>query len=588
MQRSALRGLLHHWAAKSAVLRRLPPPPRLLVLLGVSAMLGMAGCGEPTGPDNRQPSGTARGDLGATATTGVTYYVSASGNDQNPGISPSLAWQTISKVNAGTFSPGDKILFQAGAVFPGGLYFDASDRGTASAPITVSSYGTGRATISAGNGTAILLYNAAGFEVRGLAVTGSGRTVNTGSGVNFYTDLAGGIKLNYIRVDRVDASGFGQYGIVIGSWNGSTGFSDVRVTYSNVHDNGLAGLSTYAQSPYSHQNVYFGHLRSYNNPGVPGLATNSGSGIVMGGVNGGIIELSLSRDNGWLCDAPEGPVGIWAYDSDSIVIQHNESYRNRTNGIADGGGFDLDQNSRNSTLQYNYSHENDGAGFLLAHSPNDYNHRGNTVRYNISQNDGGKNSNGAIVIWGRTVGAEIYNNTVFVKPPVSGSTRGIFIQNAGILTQDVENVHVRNNVFYTTGGLPVVEVTPDQLNGAIDLRFEGNNYYGGAYKPKIVWGVTTYYGLADWRSGQGQERLNGADVGSETDPQLTSAGNGGTIGNPDLLPTLSAYKLASTSPLIDKGLNLATTFGLNTGLIDFYSASIPYGAGYDVGAHEWR
>ncbi len=562
------------------------PLRKLPWMLGIATVLGVASCGDPTGPNTGQPSSAVSPDLGTAAAARVTYYVSASGNDVNPGTSPGRAWKSIAKVNSRTFSPGDSILFQGGAVFSGGLYFNAADRGTAAGPITVSSYGTGRATISAGNGTGIMLYNTSGYAIEALVVVGSGRTVNTGSGVKAYTDLGGNIKLNFIRVSRVEASGFGVYGITIGSWNKSTGYSDVRVTYSSAHDNGRAGVSTYAQSAYSHQDFYFGHLEAYNNSGIPGLTRNSGNGIVMGGVSGGTIERSIAYDNGWLCDAPEGPVGVWAYDSDGIVIQHNESYRNRTNGTADGGGFDLDQNTSNSTLQYNYSHDNDGAGFLLAHSPDNYNHSGNTIRYNVSENDSRKNSNGAIVIWGRTVGAEIYNNTVFIKPPVVGSTRAIFIHNAGILAHDVQNVHVRNNSFLTTGGLRVVHVTPDQLSGAIDLRFEGNHYYGGAYKPNIVWGGTTYNSLAAWRTGKGQERLNGADVGSEGDPRLANPGNGGTIGNADLLHNLNAYKLTSTSPLIDQGLDLKAMFGLNVGRIDFYSMSIPYRARYDVGGHE--
>ncbi len=560
----------------------------ILGILSISTVLGVAGCSDVAGPGSGRPSGPVSTDISTAATAGVAYYVSATGNDANAGTSPSLAWRSIAKVNSRTFSPGDKILFQGGAVFSGGLVFDSADRGTAVGPISVSSYGTGRATISAGNVNAILLYNTAGFSITELVVKGSGRTVNTESGVNIYTDLAGNTKLHFIRVDGVDASGFGDYGIVIGGWNNSTGYNDVRVTYSSAYDNGLAGISTYAQSAYAHQNFYFGHLKSYRNSGVAGLSGNSGSGIVMGGVSGGTIERSLAYNNGWLCDAPEGPVGIWAYDSDGIGIQHNESYQNRTGGTADGGGFDLDQNTRNSKLQYNYSHGNDGAGFLLAHSPDTYSHSGNTIRYNISENDARKNSNGAIVIFGRTVGAEIYNNTVFVKPSVTGSPLGIFIHNSGITTRDVKNVHVRNNSFYTTGNLRVVAVTTDQLNGAIDLRFEGNNYYAGLYKARIVWGGTTYTSLAAWRTGKGQESLNGANVGSQINPGLINPGNGGTIGNADLLHNLSAYKLLGTSPLIGRGLDLKTTFGLNAGLIDFYSASIPFGSEHDVGAHEWR
>src|SRR4051794_32326059 len=86
----------------------------------------------------------------------TTYYVSASGNNAHSGTSPSDAWQTIARVNAQDFSPGDRILFEAGKTFSGNLYFDSNDMGTAASPIEISSYGSGRATIYAANGTGIL------------------------------------------------------------------------------------------------------------------------------------------------------------------------------------------------------------------------------------------------------------------------------------------------------------------------------------------------------------------------------------------------------------------------------------------------
>ncbi|MCD9024901.1 RICIN domain-containing protein [Cohnella silvisoli] len=76
----------------------------------------------------------------------TTYYVSASGNDNNNGTSTNTPWQTISKVNSMSFSPGDKILFQGGQLFEGQLKIITS--GTSGSPITVGSYGTGKATIT--------------------------------------------------------------------------------------------------------------------------------------------------------------------------------------------------------------------------------------------------------------------------------------------------------------------------------------------------------------------------------------------------------------------------------------------------------
>ena len=82
-----------------------------------------------------------------------TYFVSPSGNDNNPGTSATAPWQSINRVNQATFQAGDQILFQGGANFSGNLAFNSQDAGTAASPVTVGSYGTGSATINAGTGT---------------------------------------------------------------------------------------------------------------------------------------------------------------------------------------------------------------------------------------------------------------------------------------------------------------------------------------------------------------------------------------------------------------------------------------------------
>jgi len=45
----------------------------------------------------------------------ATYYVDATnGNDANNGLSPSIPWKTIAKVNTSSFKPGDQILIKRG------------------------------------------------------------------------------------------------------------------------------------------------------------------------------------------------------------------------------------------------------------------------------------------------------------------------------------------------------------------------------------------------------------------------------------------------------------------------------------------
>jgi hypothetical protein len=517
---------------------------------------------------------------------GQSYYVSPGGDDTKLGTSQSEAWATIGRVNQVDFEPGDAVYFEGGAVFNGRLFFSSEDAGTPAQPITVSSYGTGRATVNGGDGEGLMVYNAPGYNITNLKFVGSGTSTNTKAGVSFYVDLPGDVKLDHVYLDNLEVSGFHK-GISIGGWNNNTGYRDIRVTYVDTHDNAQTGINTYAMLPYTHQNAYFGHIRSYNNVGdSKNTTSNTGSGIVMGGVDGGVIERSVAYGNGKYNTAPEGPVGIWTYDSNNVIIQYNESYNNTTSGTADGGGFDLDQNTKNSILQYNYSHGNAGPGYLLAQGPNNPNHTGNIVRYNISENDARKNSVGAISVWGRIQNADIYNNTIFLKSTSSGTPRGVFLHNSSVTGNYMNNIGIRNNIIQVKNGLRLVQALPALLKGSTNIRLENNNYFSTGTTWKVVWGATTYNTLAAWQTATGQEKLNGTPVGSTVNPLLTSPGLGGTIGNADLLKNLNAYKLQMSSPMAESGIDIETLFAKDTGVNDFYENLIPQGTKFSIGAHD--
>jgi hypothetical protein len=523
----------------------------------------------------------------ATPASATDYYVSVTGVDSRDGTSPATAWRTIQRVNNQRFAAGDRILFEAGQTFSGNLYFDGAERGTSAAPIVVSSYGAGRATIYAADGDGILLYQTAGYEITNLYVVGSGSTTNVGNGIFFDNDLPGDVLLPYVRIDRVDAVRFGESGILIGGDVGASGYKDVRITNVIASDNRMQGIFVYAAQPNVHQGVYIGTSQSFRNSGMAGLAFNSGNGITVSGVDGGTIERCIAHDNGWLSDASNGPIGIWTFHSTRVVIQYNESYANKTGGTKDGGGFSLDQSTSNSLLQYNYSHDNAGAGLLLAHKPDDLTHSGNVVRYNVSQNDARRNNYAAFHVWGRIRNAEVYNNTVYVKSSSTGAPRAVYIKNLSIETHDVQHLHIRNNLFVTTSTVRLVEVTATQLDGAVDLRFENNAYFSSGATPRYVWGATTHSSLAAWRLATGQEQLGAAAVGYEGDPMLEGPGSAGTIGDTMALNRLEAYRLRAGSPLIDRGLNLETRYGLDAGAHDFYDVATPRGAGFDIGAQEF-
>lgn len=445
----------------------------------------------------------------ASPALAADYYVSLSGNDANPGTL-AAPWQTLARVNTVDLEPGDRVLLRAGDTFDGRLVLDTFDGGTAAAPVTIESYGAGRATIRSAARSAINAYNVAGIRVQNLTIVGDG--TGSSSGIVFYTDA--GTKLPFVRIDNVEVSGYGKDGIEVGSWNGTAGFRDVRITRAWTHRNARTGILFYAQAPLAHENVYVGYSRAFDNPGIPTSTTNSGSGIVLGGVNGGTVEWSIASGNGRLNTAVGGPVGIWTYDSARVVIQYNEAYGNRTASTADGGGFDLDQNVSESVIQYNYSHDNDGAGYLLAHSPNTAAHIGNIVRFNVSENDGRKNSYAGIELWGRITDARIHNNTVRMSPAAVGRPVAVRVWNAGVEDRIATKILFQHNVFVTTGGSPIVHVTPQQAS-TTNVRFDSNLYHSSGDVFAIVWNDSTYGSLNAWRSTGQETNSDGIATGAE-------------------------------------------------------------------------
>ncbi len=493
------------------------------------------------------------------------------------------AWRTIARVNSQDFGPGDQVLFKAGATFAGTIYFEPAESGTPAAPIAVGSYGrTGRATIDGGTGAALFAYNAGGFSIANLTFKGSGSGTNHSGGISFYNDLAGDVSLRYLHIRNVDVSGF-EDGVLIGGYNDGSGYEDIQITSSSLHDNRDSGLNIYgppfdAAAPiYVNSAVSVSDVTAFDNLGDPdNLTKNSGNGIVFGSVIDGTIDHSSAYGNGSRCRAPEGPSGILVYDSTDVTVEHNETYSNHRDGPADGNGIDLDQNVSNSTVQYNYSHDNDGPGLLLYTGQNNSAHVGNTVRYNISEDDSRRGGHGGIQLGGRIYGAAIYQNTVYTSPSGAGTPKPLRVLSVG------SGVVVRNNILFASGPLPTLS-SPVLDVGT--LLLQGNDYYGDSGL-KIRWGGRTFTNLAAWRTATGEEKLLGEPTGLEVDPKLVNPGGGGTIGDPDQLAHLTAYKLQNGSPMIDDALNLATLFGIDPGGRDFYGVTLFEGLGPDIGASE--
>lgn len=439
----------------------------------------------------------------------ATYYLSPSGSDHDAGTSPRRPWRTLARLDRLKVVPGDRLLLRGGATFAGTLRLEVSGGGSARAPVIIASYGGGRATIAAGAGSGVQLIDSSGVEVRELVVVGDGPSSNLGSGVYALNDLPHARKLRMLSIEDVQASGFGFAGIAVAGRprDGSqSGFSDVTIENCVVDENRFYGISVNGvEDPrargYANADVTIRGCRAYDDPGDPDYPqSHSGDGIFLGDVDHGLIYGSVAYDNGASNScAGCGPVGIWAADANAVDIERSESYENHSGpGGNDGDGFDLDGGTTNCVLQYDYSHDNDGAGFLIydyVGAPHEV--RGNAIRFDLSSDDSRRGAYAALLLGGegsQVSDTEVYQNTVVLGQPPGGTP-------SAVEAFGTSDAHFLDNQFVTTGGLPVVYVPAAQPG----LQFQGNGYSASGEPLQILYDGESYESLAAWSAATGQE-----------------------------------------------------------------------------------
>jgi hypothetical protein len=512
-----------------------------------------------------------------------TFYVRPSGDDANSGHGEDDSWRTIERVNHEDLAPGDSVLFEGGEAFAGTLELLAADSGKRDTPVRVSSFGDGRALIDGGAHAGILISDANYLVIEQLIIRGDwnaeAQTGNDGEGVSAI-GTASGTRRKGLQLRELEVHGFKNAGIGIHARPKddakNSGYADVEIRDCEVHDNGDFGVLSdgpyIADAPgYSHANLQIRGVRSHHNRGLKRKGEHTGSGIVLSDVEGALIEHSIAHDNGELNDHQGGGgFGIWAWDSDQVTIQFNESYDNKTS-TSDGGGFDLDGGVTHSVLQFNYSHGNQGAGFGAFQFAYARPYAGNSIQYNISQNDGF-----SFLIW----------------DGFGDMGRVAFVQNVGYGEQPVvatfsalADLTFANNVFYGIGPLLF-----DVFDGT-GLRFQGNDYWTAQAPFAIAWNTgtdaTQFSSFEAYRLATKLETVGGDITGANLDPELVAAGSGDTLDDTTRLSALTMYQLRESSQLIDRGVDLQR-LGIEAAGRDFFGNAAPAGRARDIGIHEAR
>ena len=494
----------------------------------------------------------------AAVPSSLTYYVDGlRGNDQNTGTAPEEAWRSITRANRADFAPGDQLLFAGGQTFAGTLSFQQEDSGTQDHPIRVSSFGNGRALIHGGTGCGFQLNGCAHVVVSHLAFVGCGRQSGSdGNGVELR-------RTRHVKLDSLEVSGFRLSGV------SSARDENTRITRVYAHNNGFAGISTSGEHGTARtKNLYIGYCVAANNPGDPkNLSNHSGNGIVVGGVDDGLVEYCEAFNNGW--DMPRqgnGPVGIWGWDCDRLIIQHCISHDNKTaSGAYDGGGFDLDGGATRSILQYNLSYNNHGCGYLLCQYPGAKRWKDNTCRYNLSINDGLTNHFSGIYFWaggGGISDAQVYNNVI------------INARHAICSTHDISGLVFHNNILIADEA-----VIAGPLHQAV---FVNNLYYMPKGEVVFRGGDQVFKTLAEWARATGKETVDGHLVGFTVNPKLVLPDDLSELPrDPRQLRDMPFYRLQADSPCIGAGTAIE-----DNGASDFFGNPVPPNRRPSLGVHE--
>ncbi len=391
-------------------------------------------------------------------------------------------WKTLEKLTSVELKAGDKVLLKSGCVWAGPLVTRGS--GAPGAPVIIDRYGRGAMPrIEGGGEDAVLLKNQQWIELHNLEVTNRGDGVAVRRGVHVWLDDFGvgqHIVVSGLYIHDVNGTSKKKdNGGIIFRTSGRTKpsrFDDLRIERNIVWKVDRSAIAA--------QSAFYTRPKWFPSTGVV-IRDNyvediGGDGIVLWACDGALVEHNIAKD----CNrrGNEYNAGIWPWSCDNTVMRLNEAMWTRT--LKDGQGFDSDYNSRNTTIEFNYSHDNEG-GFLLICTPKPPDSGamvGNDrveVRYNVSRNDKAR----TIHIPGPVTGIRVHDNYIETG---AGETVNVvqFSDWKGYAT-DAEFV---NNTFISNGTARYGHEVKRHENGGFDIgpgfgpardvRFRGNRYAG--------------------------------------------------------------------------------------------------------------
>lgn len=413
------------------------------------------------------------------------YYIDPShGNDDQNGHSESTAWKSFTPLQCIKMQPGDSLLLKRGTMFNDILTISAI--GNANKPIVIDAYGTGKKPcIQAPDGSpyAVLVKNSENLTLNNLEITNTGSERMAGrTGIKILCEDFGvshNIRLNGLYIHDVNGSLIKQQG-------GGSGILVVnRGKQTPSTFDGLTIENCVIRRCERNAMIWEGYSNRQNwHPSTNVVIRKNlieevpGDGIVPIGCEGAIVEYNLMRNCPGTLPHSEAAAGFWPWSCDNTILRFNEVSDHKAPW--DAQGFDSDYNCKNTTIHYNYSHDNDGGMCLICNSgtSDGVGNQGSIIEYNVSINDAIRpraTRNGVfsanIHIGGPCSNTTIRRNLLHVNPKAEP-----FIDRS-IITSDswdgyADSTMFQENIFY------VPQESTIRLTESTNNQFNGNYYLG--------------------------------------------------------------------------------------------------------------
>lgn len=427
------------------------------------------------------------------------YYVSTTGNDENPGTFTS-PWRTIQKAVT-TVPPGAVVNIM------GGTYYEevkVTVSGTADKYIVIQNYNDEEVIISGDNKPRELmnLNGVSYIKVKGLTFADCLGSYSVGIKISTTSDEAS----HHIEIES----------------------NTVRNLYANatatpyppnVYVGGIT-VAGYLDSKAIHDIIIRGNT-------VRDCRTGWTEAIsITGNVDGFLVTQNVVTNTGNIGIDASGHWGISNNPStdfarNGIISENHVSYCKSL--IEGGAGIYLDGSS-NILVERNISHNNVYGITVGCERPNNF-VTNNIIRSNICYNNEGF----GIGLMGWSPEDRIIKNCQVVNNTTFGNAK----ENLGeIAVYSTENTTIKNNIFYSTHTNSNLLYVYDSH---INLNMDFNHYYSSSPHAQFYWKGSTFSTFEQYKQNSGCD--------------LTSA-----YGNPLFIDTeVFDFQLQSTSPCIDAG-----------------------------------